>query len=775
MADRNKATRKPQVALRSQHRVSRRSLLQVLGLGTAATAVATGAGHDGTSAAQESSSSEPSTIGTRAAGGPAADDVLWDLEFDTEQIFRFVADEVAYEAYAGALRGAKGTQWGLAGNSVDQALLLAELLTQAQIPVRFAAGELDDDTADMLLESMRLDADGALALTEKLGTSDQIALDQHPDLTPEQREAMQSPEALREELLERARERLDDGITAIEEALSGADISLPDFDLALPERERNQHVWVQYADGATWVDLDPSVPEAEPGQAYAKQTETWEALPDDMYHRVRFRAVIEKLTGGEAVREDSFDREIRAADLVGVPVVFAHVDAGAFKDLGVSITGFIDGTLQYVPTLLMGDDGESGTPVTIGGGAGALDVFGTGESDGQATAEWLDIEVLPVDASPRRVTREVFDRIGIDRRASGDVDLDALPEFELIDTPELGQVFLPLESVWVFGVVGGRVPASYFAQDYSIPDIQADMATLVHGYHAARDALQSDLAADHGYRWYLSEPNVTAAIVAPVELDGDQLRVAPSLDIVHQGYGMVPLEGETQSDHPEVIAGVLAHVAERIGADAAAVLATEAPPPSGSVSQVFEAAASSGIAIRTLTAETSNLNELDISDVALARIEAALEEGFIVVVPERAVDLDGIERVGWWQVDPQSGRTFDLMENGRGFAPLGEDTMIKVGGPAWRAIEAFKNLGSFRHGIRLRSRGRGCADGLQHVSEVKRFPASRGCPADPMDWVRCATDVDHRPTDQREKIGGERISVHAQHSGGRRHSVVGDS
>ena len=143
MAEEHRTCPGPAPTAHTLHQLTRRSLLQSLGFGTAAAL----AGSDGTgghrsAAAQESSEADPSTIGTREAGGPAIDDVLWDLNFDTEDIFRFVAVEVAYEAYAGALRGAKGTQWGLAGNSVDQALLLAELLTRAQIPVRFAAGDL---------------------------------------------------------------------------------------------------------------------------------------------------------------------------------------------------------------------------------------------------------------------------------------------------------------------------------------------------------------------------------------------------------------------------------------------------------------------------------------------------------------------------------------------------------------------------------------------------------------------------------------------------------
>lgn len=637
----------------------------------------------------------------REAGGPTVDRKLWELEFDTERIFRFVADDVAYEAYSGALRGAKGALWGLAGNSVDQALLLADLLVEAQVPFRFAAGELDDDAATLLLDSMRLDAATARKLAEKVGSGGEADFERHPAFTPEQRAAMRSPETLRQKLLEGANLRLDESLATIEAALAADAISLPVPVFDLPDRERRQHVWVQYADGAAWIDLDPSFPGAQAGETYARKTETWDVLPDDVYHRVRFRAIVEKLAAGEAVREDSFVYEARSADLVGTPVVFAHVDPSAFRDLGVSITGLIEGTLQYVPTLLVGEDGESGLPVTIGGGEGALGalgVFGGTESEGEAIAEWLEIEVFPPDAPPRRVVREVFDRIGVDRRAAGQIDLASLPPAQLTETPELGQSFLPLEAVWLFGVVGGRIPASYFTQDFAIDDVEADMAMLVHGYHATRDLLQVEIAADRGYRWYHDEPNLTAAIVAPVEVSPDQYRITASLDVIHQGYGVVSLSGETPNAHPRVLAGVLAHVAEQAGADASAELTPDAPPPAGSVAHVFEAAARSGVAIVTLTSESSDLDRLAVSESAKARIADALAAGYVVVAPERAVALDGTDQVGWWQIDPRTGRTFDLMENGRGAAPIGENTVIIVGGPAWRAATAWKVL-SFVMGI----------------------------------------------------------------------------
>ncbi|CAN0512539.1 unnamed protein product, partial [Phaeothamnion confervicola] len=92
---------------------------------------------------------------------PSLDQLLWDLEYDATKIFRFVADAVAYEAYTGVLRGAKGTHWSLAGNSVDKALLLADLLAQAQVTVRLVAGPLDAAAVDELAASMRIDARAA--------------------------------------------------------------------------------------------------------------------------------------------------------------------------------------------------------------------------------------------------------------------------------------------------------------------------------------------------------------------------------------------------------------------------------------------------------------------------------------------------------------------------------------------------------------------------------------------------------------------------------------
>ncbi|HTA40201.1 MAG TPA: hypothetical protein VK760_14050, partial [Candidatus Acidoferrales bacterium] len=73
---------------------------------------------------------------------------------DIDATFAFVRDRIATEAYAGAMRGAAGTLQARAGSPADKALLLAALLGQKDIPVRFVHAPLADAEASAIVAAV---------------------------------------------------------------------------------------------------------------------------------------------------------------------------------------------------------------------------------------------------------------------------------------------------------------------------------------------------------------------------------------------------------------------------------------------------------------------------------------------------------------------------------------------------------------------------------------------------------------------------------------------
>ena len=607
----------------------------------------------------------------RLPGGPTVAAKAAELQYDVEQIFRFVRDEVAYEAYAGALRGATGTLWGLAGNAVDQALLLAALLEQALVPIRFAVGELPADAGDRLLAAMDTDETAARDRAARALLASEPESDNPPvALSPEQEALARSLAERRQALLATAQSQTAEAVQTIGDALADGSVRLTSVTLTLPEQERAGHLWVQMADGPLWIDLDPTFADAQPGDAYAVAAATLLGVPEELYHTVGIRLVAERVTAGQPIRQDLLSFRARSADLVGVPITLRHAKPGALKALGLGIADALQGMVEYIPHLMIGlDQVVPGQRVSFTTGEGGLGAFGdvTG-NEGDTLAEWMEFDIVAPDAPPRTVVREVFDRVGIERRGAGDVDVTTIPPAELT---ELGDppaaTYLPLEAVSSVAVATQPVPLAYYEQDYAVRDIFADWALVGHLYHTARDLVGLEIGAASGYRFYRNGPNLTAFTLTPRVIEADASQASAVVDLIHQAVAAVPLADASATVHPGVLAGVIGHVAERLIVESDPELLMPEPPARSlsGVGLVFEAARRANVPVRLLQ-PGAPLPPLEVSGRASARIDAALAAGYLVIVPERAVPVGAAELSGWWQVNPASGETFDLLETGQG-------------------------------------------------------------------------------------------------------------
>lgn len=459
---------------------------------------------------------DPSLIGqiidaTAAAHASVARDA-WDpaavvaiVGKDRAALFKWVRDNTALVPYRGSLRGPVGVMMDRVGNSLDRALLLADVLGKIGVEVRLANAQLTPDLVAKLVASAKtrarpalstahLDDAALIAALAKITGSDATALGA----------AVGKQQAALDAIIARTKTRVDAQTKALAALVpaSGAPASTDDA--------YTDHWWVQVHDGEAWSDLDPSLPTAAPGEALASAaTDTLapKDLADDRRHTLVIRVIGEIWHGDTREETVLADAALAPSLFFGqrIMVTNAPLDLPEEKEFAAAPDplAFTQKALiaqnEVAPVIIIGttpvvhfsvnDRGElldltagDGNTIRLGravqhatkdGVGGALDLLdrlpgeaadGSGSGSAPAatavapsafTAEWLEVEIRTPGSAPKVVRRTVFDTLGpvADRNAarprtlSGAARLDRM--YALISETELLPMFAQIPGAFV--------------------------------------------------------------------------------------------------------------------------------------------------------------------------------------------------------------------------------------------------------------------------------------------------------------------------------------
>ncbi|MET0773351.1 MAG: hypothetical protein ABWZ82_09720, partial [Candidatus Limnocylindrales bacterium] len=316
------------------------------------------------------------------------------LVYDPIAAFELVRDSIGYDPYAGALRGAAGTLAARAGNDVDRALLLQALLGQMAVRSRLVVGTLGDEAAE------------AVAARAFAGTAEPLAA------MPVDPQELGDIDALL------ARARRDHALvrTALGDRLDEAGAAAVSTD-GTPQ----PHVWVQLAQGADWLDLDPTLPDALPGDTLAEGGSILDAVPEDWRHTVTLRVVAETLEDGALAERTVLDHELDAAAAAHDDIHLALQPEST--DLGQTIGEALGGAAGWLPALFVGSEVIRGSAFPV---LPAGDIF-TGEREGpQVSRLILEVTIASPRSEPRTTSRVLVDRLDPVARGMDEIPADAL-------------------------------------------------------------------------------------------------------------------------------------------------------------------------------------------------------------------------------------------------------------------------------------------------------------------------------------------------------------
>ncbi len=564
-----------------------------------------------------------------------------ELGYDRSAIFEFVRDEIRFEAYEGSLRGARGALWSEAGNAYDQASLLVALLRASGIPCRYVLTEgLAEGQARELLQQM---FPIPARLTGRIPDDAEIA------------------DPLNDEQL---------------------------------LREAMDHASVEFLDGGAFVALDPSFREARVGDSFATPTQRVPALPEEVRHRFSIYLEMEMLGTGLATTPDGFETNVPLSLEFATAEVYAKpLAVGFLVQSEINPGGFFPGltTHTYTPYLVVGENDGDLRDDEITTGEPVEEVFFAFASH-ILTKTDLVVDYQSPSGETESYRRALSDRIGPAARLQG----TTIPPDELA-----GPALSPYITATVLVAPGGVVSDSLASQAERIAPIEDELGPLVDvveeiaqqstltpedeavlaranelmtymailtgetltlSHAIASDFLLGEMREGYLSAVYYDRPRL---LIGQTDDDGENVRVM--LDLRANDVRVVPYPGQN-ARVPFWLRVFRGFLENELEGQTLSDLTGEA---AATTIEVFSALPAEASYKFLLPGEAEDLDRLDLSEDARARITMALEEGRSVIAPDREVALvEGGDPVSaWWETD-RSGYLVGVMEDGGHLALL---------------------------------------------------------------------------------------------------------
>lgn len=541
-----------------------------------------------------------------------------------EDAFSFVRDNIRYEPSPHLLKTSQGVLWGNSGNSLEQTLLLGDVLKEMGEKVRLVSGRLNPAEAAILITSL---------FPEKINIS----------------------------------------------YASDIPLSQPAADKHLLT-DITTHFWLQIQQDQQWLDLDPSFPEALPGKTYTEIDKTYGNLPNKMYPKMLISFSVEK---GET-REDVIVLEKELRDMVNQPITFSisatlqepqkeksgsGSPAGAFGGLGRATSS---------KKKTKGIEAVHQAHLIIKQGMQASGKFTEmiPESPDKAVKKdiinraWLHFR-LTLNGKALLESERIFfekhqtgDEFPLFQRHSILITANSIPfeswEDKLRDVSDdrlLAQVKAEVKEIRE-SLRSKKDKNSLLKKSLSLEKkLGRDLGHLINMIFAyTSDIFTADAGAALSVFSYYSMPRI---IITSIVGEGEHVKTV--MDLRQDSISAIPFPGQALATKESFLygRGILESILE------GRVLGLLSGKEVLTTAALMQQAADKGIITRLYSElELDRLDSLDMPDHVRQRAGTAIRSGAVLIIPDSAIRFDGQDRWGWWQITPETREAIGVLDTG---------------------------------------------------------------------------------------------------------------